>query len=58
MDYQPMRHGLANAFEIAKILLACSIIEESDLLLVTEQLMDGNFKPRKENEIKESKKAS
>ena len=56
-NYQVGTFGLSNAYEIAKILLACNIIDEGDLMLVTGQLMDGNFQP-KVNYEKESKKSS
>lgn len=56
-NYQIGAFGLSNAYEIAKILLACNIIEEGDLMLVTDQLMDGNFQP-KVNYEKESKETS
>lgn len=49
--------SLSNAYEIAKILLACGVIEQDDLMIVTDQLMDGNFQPRI-NDEEESKKAS
>jgi len=52
MNYQSSTFGLQNAYEIAKILVACGIVSECDLISITEQLMDGNFQPRKFSEEK------
>ena len=57
-NYQIGSFGLSNAYEIAKILLACNIIEEGDLMLITDQLMDGNFQPKANYEKESSKETS
>lgn len=49
--------SISNAYEIAKILFACSIIAEDEIIEITDQLMSGNFQPRKQDE-KESEEAS
>lgn len=38
--------SVSTALEIAKILIACGIADESDLMSITEQLMCGQFLPR------------
>lgn len=50
------RFGINNAHSIAKILIACGVIEESDLMETVDKLIDGTFKIRNISESKKSKK--
>lgn len=47
------KFGLNSAYSIAKILLACGLIEESDVMDTAIQIMNGNLQLGKQNEKKE-----
>lgn len=50
------KFGINNAYSIARILIACGVIEESDLMETVDKIIDGTFQLRNENESKKSKK--
>lgn len=50
------KFGVNNAYSIARILLACGVIEESDLINTVNEIIDGTFKVKVKHEGKERKK--
>lgn len=50
------KFGLNNAYSIARILLACGVIEESDLINTVNEIIDGTFKVKVKHESKKRQK--